>query len=166
MFFPRNKESKKPIPLPDEFNQEISNIFIAEFQKSLKDNQSLKVKNLLYETEIICSLHFTTQGQLKQQVFEVSLDYTPIKGLEVSNFKQSELTEHSEKIQNLIGCAADYLSLCLDIFLKENEVPSSEWTKMDFQKQVLFIRHHTLNLDLEEQANKLLGSEFLKDLKR
>lgn len=164
MFFPRNPESKKSIHMPADFDKEISSLFISEFKENLAENQSLSLKNLLYETEIICSLNLKTTKQLKQQVFEVSIDYTPLEEVNQASTEQEDISEQSNKIQHLLSFAVDYLSLCLDTFLKENKTPSSQWTKVDFQKQVLFIRHHTSNLDLEEQANKLLGDNFLESL--
>ncbi len=163
MFFPRNAESKKPIPLPKDFNKEISDLFNSEFKSNIKSNQSINVKNFLYKNELICMLYFKTTDQLKQQVFEVSMDYEALV-IKESDLEQSELADQAKEIQNLINFAVDYLSVCLDSFLTEGKTPSSEWTKIDFQKQVLFVRHHTSNLDLEEKANEILGDEFLDGL--
>ncbi len=163
MFFPRNADSKKAIPLPKDFDKEIADLFFKEFKGNLKDNQTLEVKNTLYKNELMCSLYLKTTGQLKQQIFEVSIDYE-VLAIENNDYEQSEIKKQAENIQNQISFIVDYLALCLDTFLIENKTPSSEWTKIDFQKQILFVRHHTSNLELEEQANKLLGEDFLEDL--
>lgn len=157
MFFPRNVDSKKAIALPEDFNKEISDLFNLEFKNNLNSNQNIEFKNFLYKNEIICSLYLKTKEQLKQQTFEVSMDYETLV-IEPEDFEQSEITKQAKEVQNQISFAVDYLSLCLNTFLIENKTPSSEWTKINFEQQILFIRHHTSNLELEEQANKLLGN--------
>lgn len=164
MFFPRNKESKKPVYLPKDFDEEVSGLFVSEFKGNLEANQNLDVKTFLYKNELICRLYVKISGQLKQQVFEVSMDYTSLIEIDQEDLEQKKVAQQAEEIQELVSLAVDYLSVCLDTFLTESKTPSSEWTKVDFQKQILFIRHHTSNLDLEEQANKLLGDAFLGNL--
>lgn len=166
MFFPRNKESKKAISMPTDFDNELSGLFIAEFKGNLAPKQSLDIKSFLYPNEIICSLNLSTQGQLKAHIFEVSMDYKSLDSVDFNKQDpcQIQLAKQAKEVQKFINFAVDYLAFCLDIFLKETKTPSSEWTKINFQKQVLFIRHHTSNLILEKQADQLLGEDFFKEL--
>lgn len=166
MFFPRNQKSTQSIAMPKSFDKEISDLFSSEFKEHLKLNQSLDFKSCLYENELICSLNLSTKNQLKAQVFEASMDYKALSDADFAkkDLKQAELAQHSKDIQKLVHLAIDYLAICLDTFLTETKTPSDKWTKINFQKQILFIRCQNSNLALEEQADKLLGKEFLDNL--
>ncbi|MBC7420702.1 MAG: hypothetical protein H7328_08235 [Bdellovibrio sp.] len=141
---PRKKESKKWTDLPKEFSTQIKTVFEGNFKTQL-DGKKLLVQGRIYQNEILLRVGINRPGELRYQNFEVSLDHSKIKQDAISQ----------------IHIAVDAIaSLMVEYFENEegHEMPFV-WQEYPFEKQKLWLQYSSVNPDLEEEANRLLGLE-------
>jgi hypothetical protein len=141
---PRLKSSTKWTNLPSEVSKQIQIVFEQNFQKELGKAQVI-VEGRLYSEEILLRVGYLEEGRLKQNNFEVSLNYDP----------QSENSALST-----IHTGVDVLaSLMTEHFEEEGgelEIPQI-WTEFPFEDLTVWLRFTTENSNLEKKANELLG---------
>lgn len=139
---PRKKESKKWTNLPTDFSNQIKTIFEQNFKPHLA-GKKIQVEGRIYPTEIMLRVGINTVGEIRYQNFEVSLDH--------SQEKQDTIPQ--------IHIAVDAIaSLMFDYFQNEedHELPYT-WLEFPFEKQKIWLQFSSVNPELENEANKLLG---------
>lgn len=140
---PRLKTSKKWTAFPAEFIAEIKNALTDNFGTHL-NKKELVIEGRIYAAEILLRLGFREEKELRQNNFEVSIDYTQDKAM--------------ERIHDAIDVAASMMG---DYF--ENESDDSEyprdWKEFDFESLKVWCQFSTVNTKLESEADRLLGSE-------
>ncbi len=142
---PRLKSSKKWTHFPEEYQNQIQQVFKDNFQKQLKSYQ-LKTEGRIYPEEVILTVSFGSPQSLAQNNFNISISYEPNN------------PEILEKIHMAVDAIA---SLMMDYFEKEedhSELPR-EWQEFDFDKKKLYFHFSTENSDLEKEANRILGED-------
>lgn len=152
---PRLKSSKKWTKFPTEFEQQIADLFKGEFAAFLKDSRVI-VSGRIYPKEILLRVGFLNPGSIKQHNFEVSAEY--------------DINKDSAQncINDCVDMAASLMATYIDsqtsgsaeeLLLEEseeNDLPRI-WKEFQFNKKKIFGQYSTVNTDLEEQANQLLG---------
>ncbi len=142
---PRLKSSKKWTKFPTEYKKQIEEVFTQSFSEYLK-NFKLIVEGRIYSGEILLRVGIVEIGLIKQANFEVSIDYST-KG-----------NEPVERIHNCIDAAASMMG---EYFESDGEVDFPlEWKEYDFDHQKLFLQFSSVNTELEDKANALLGENF------
>ena len=141
---PRLTNSKKWTAIPQDYIQQIKDVFSEEFSQFL-DGADLLIEGRIYPEEILLRVGFLEKGRLKQNNFEVSMGYTR---------KQADAIE---KIGSCIDAAASMMS---EYFEKEGavEIPYT-WQEFDFGQQKIFVQYSTTNTSLEAKADELLGEK-------
>lgn len=140
---PRLKTSKKWTSFPKEYQIQIESVFNDNFKSELK-NLALTIDGRIYPKEVLLCVAFGEKKGLARNNFIVSQDY------------DLQSPDVVDKIHTAIDAIA---SLMTDFF--SNEQDSSElprtWQEFDFNKKPLFFMYSTENIDLEKEANALLG---------
>lgn len=140
---PRLKTSKKWTAFPADFVDQITQVFKDEFKAHLT-NTKVIVEGRIYPEEVLLRVGCLEMGRLKQNNFEISMDYS------------FEKQDAIERIHDCIDAAA---SMMTEFYNSPEEVefPIS-WKKFDLDKQrSVYLQHSTVNTDLEAQADALLG---------
>lgn len=143
---PRNKNSKKWTAFPAEFIDQIRGVFAESFKASL-GGAILAVEGRIYDHEINLRVGFRQPNELRQNNFEVSLDFDPAK--------ENAL----EQIYRLI----DLLAVVMNEFFEgkpESSFPTY-WKLIQFEGRDLHFQFSTVNTDLEAAADQLLGEKHL-----
>lgn len=138
----RKTTSKKWTAFPKEFTAQIETVFKENFAERLKDSK-LIVEGRIYPEEIVLRVGVLENGRLKQNNFEVSIDY------------KSEDPEALDRIHNLVDVAA---SMMMDFYDSNGDIdfPYS-WKEFPFKGHPVWLQFSTENSELEAQANSLLG---------
>lgn len=137
---PRLKTSKKWTAFPGDFVEQIKNAFLENFGPQLK-GFDLLIEGRIYPKEIILSVGFVEKKALRQNNFEVSMDY-----------KQDEAVD---RIHDAIDVTA---SMVADYFENDGDIEfPSDWQEFEFEKLKVWCRHSTVNSRLEDEADRLLG---------
>lgn len=139
---PRKKESKKWTKLPEDFSNQIKTVFEQNFKTHLV-GKKVQVEGRIYPTEIVLRVGVNNAGEIRYQNFEVSLDH--------SQEKQDTISQ--------IHIAVDAIaSLMFDYFQNEedHEIPYT-WIEFPFEKQKIWLQFSSVNPEIENEANKLLG---------
>lgn len=141
---PRLKNSKKWTAFPKEYTEQIQTVFKENFSQYLGDAE-LIVEGRIYTEEIMLRVGFLEKGRLAQANFEVSMNYS------------QEQQDAMKRIHNCIDAAA---SMMMEYLENDGEVDFPyTWKEFPFQGQKLYLQFSTENSSLEEQANKLLGTD-------
>jgi len=139
---PRLKSSKKWTPFPKDYVSQIELAFNDAFPAQFAEAK-LIIEGRIYPEEILLRVGYLEKGRLKQNNFEVSINYTP---------KQQDAVA---KIHSCIDAAA---SLMNEYIESEGEVDfPHQWKDFDFDGTALWVQYTTENSDLEKEADRLLG---------
>lgn len=141
---PRLATSKKWTPFPNEYLDQIKEVFKENFTNELA-NSKIIAEGRIYAYEITLRIGVLESGSLKQNNFEVSLQYDP------------EAQDALNKISTCIDAVASMLN---EYFETEGDIefPYS-WQEYEFGSEKVYLQYSTVNSELEEEANKLLGIE-------
>lgn len=139
---PRLSTSKKWTAFPGDFIEQIKGAFLENFPKELA-KCDLSVEGRIYSQEIVLRVGFSETGSIRQNNFEVSIDY-----------KKDEAVD---RIHDAIDIAA---SMMADYIEAEGEIDfPKEWQEFEFENLKVFCRHSTVNTKLESDADRILGIE-------
>lgn len=141
---PRNKNSKKWTAFPVEFIDQIRGVFSEAFKASL-NGTVLVVEGRIYSHEIGLRVGFRQASELRQNNFEVSLDFDPAK--------ENAL----EQIYRLIDMLAVVMNEYFDG--KPTTALPTFWKEIQFEGRPVFFQFTTVNTDLEAAADEILGNE-------
>ena len=137
---PRLKTSKKWTAFPGDFIEQIKNAFMENFGPQLKGHDLL-VEGRIYPKEIVLQVGFVEKKALRQNNFEVSIEY--------------KADEAVDRIHDAIDVSA---SMVGDYFENGGEIEyPGEWQEFEFEKLKVFCRHTRVNTQLEQEADRLLG---------
>lgn len=143
---PRNKDLKKWTAFPAEFLDQIRGVFSEAFKPSLS-TAVLVAEGRIYSHEIGLRVGFRQPLELRQNNFEVSLDFDPAK--------ENAL----EQIYRLI----DVLAVVLNEYF-DGKPPSTfptTWKEIQFEGRPVHFQYSTVNTDLEAAADEILGNESM-----
>lgn len=139
---PRLKNSKKWTNFPPEYLEQIEKVFAENFVKELSIAK-LKIEGRIFPSEITLRVAYLENGRLASANFEVSSDYS------------LEAEDAIEQIHHCVDVAA---SMMTEYFESNGEVDFPYlWKKIKFAEKEVYVQFSTENLDLEAQANRLLG---------
>jgi hypothetical protein len=160
----RLKSSKKWTRFPQEYLDQIKEVFLQTFEDQIKPkilakntqptpsssndfNGEFRLDGRIYPEEILLRVGYLEKGRLTQANFETSIDFNPNK---------------QNAIDSIHKCVDAIASLMLEYFqMQEN--PEAEldfpttWTPYQFDGQEIFFNFNTVNTELEDEANRLLG---------
>lgn len=138
----RRPSSKKWTSFPPEYVEQIRTVFQESFAQSL-GRSHLFVEGKIFPEEICLRVGFREPSQLRQNNFEVSLDFNPSK---------------DNAIEQIYLCIDAAAMLMTGYF--EGADPDSfprEWKGFEFEKKTMYFQFSTINTDLEAEADRLLG---------
>ena len=140
---PRLKTSKKWTPLPSELVEQIESLFTENFAEQSSGGRFL-FEGRIYPGELLLRLGYLPQSALRQNNFELSIDYN----------------SQRENLMNLIHMAVDATaSLFADWLEDEENKPSTNWQEFSVQNKKIYARYSTLNTELEAEADRILGED-------
>lgn len=103
------------------------------------------VEGKIFPEEICLRVGFREPGALRQNNFELSIDFDPAK---------------HNAIEKIYTCI-DAVAMLMTSFFEG--APSSDfpntWKQFEFENKSLFFQFSTINTDLESQADQLLGED-------
>lgn len=140
----RRPTSKKWTSFPKEYLDQIRSVFQDSFAQSL-GNSVLVVEGKIFPEEICLRVGFREPSALRQNNFELSIDFDPVKHNAI------------EKIYTCIDAVAMLMTSFFD-GTPATDFPN-KWKEFQFEKKILFFQFSTINTDLEAQADKLLGED-------
>ena len=141
MIEPRLKSSVKWSELPTDIHDVVQSFIRREFSRYESEGEFI-VEGRIYPEEIILRLGFLPQGSLRQDNFEVSLDFKAGREKAV------------DRIQLAIEVAPSLLTSYFD--KRESDFPY-EWRPFEFDEDTVFLRYSPVNSRLEAEADRLLG---------
>lgn len=128
--------------LPQDFLDQVKEAFNETFDDKLQDFELL-VEGRIFPKEIVFRAGLLRSGELRQNNFEVSIDY---KG-----------DEAIQKIHDAVDVAA---SMMADFLESHGEIEfPRDWEEFEFEKTKVFCRYSTENTQLENEADRLLGEQ-------
>lgn len=140
----RRKSSKKWTSFPAEYIEQIRSVFQDSFAQSL-GKSILVVEGKIFPEEICMRVGFREPSQLRQSNFEISLDFNAAK---------------DNAIEQIYHCI-DAVAMLMNSYF-EGTTPSDfpdQWQAFEFEKKTLYFQFSTINTDLENEADTLLGTE-------
>lgn len=138
----RRPDSKKWTSFPKEYVEQIQSVFQDSFRQSLGPSQ-LVVEGKIFAREICMRIGFREPHQLRQNNFEVSIDFQPDK---------------ENAIEQIYYCIDAVATLMTSYFEGTDPITFPvTWKPFDFEKRTLFFQFSTINTDLESEADRLLG---------
>lgn len=146
---PRLSSSKKWTKLPNEYLDQIKQVFSEAFETQLK-NAKVFAEGRLYPEEIMLRVGFAEKSSIKQNNFEVSMQYS---------------RDPEDALQKISTCVDVAASMMNEFFETNGEMdlPYS-WKEIEFEKHTVFFQYSSVNSDLEAQADALLGDDANEDL--
>jgi hypothetical protein len=142
MMEPRLKSSVQWTPFPEELKGQIADVMNTHFA-DYDFNGRFVIDGAIYPSELILRIGLTQNGQLRQDNFEVSMEYS----------------SETDKPIDLIHTLVDFLGPVWETFLEDEpertDLPSV-WTVQRFEKYVLYMRYTSVNTELEKQADEIL----------
>ena len=137
---PRLTNSKKWTSFPNDFLDQIKEAMLETFGPKLRGTE-LVIEGRIYPGEILLRVGFIEKNRLKQNNFEVSIDYSKDQAV--------------DRIHDAIDAAA---SMMADYFESdgEAELPLS-WKEYDLENLKVYCQYSTVNTRLESEADRLLG---------
>jgi len=141
---PRKTSSRKRTEIPAELLEQIEDLMLTNFRTQLQRRVPL-VTGHIYPEEIVLGVGLQVPKQLKQPRFDISIDYNPKK-------------DNATKTIHLL---VDLLAGLLEKLVSEEDDADFPllWQEFDFEKKKVFVQYGTQNLDLEKQADALLGED-------
>lgn len=119
-------------------------VFQESFAQSLGASV-LVVEGKIFAEEICLRVGFREPGALRQNNFEISVDFNPTKDNAI------------EKIYQCIDAVAMLMTSMFE-GTPASDYPNT-WKQYEFEKKPVFFQFSTINTDLESEANRLLGEE-------
>jgi hypothetical protein len=139
---PRLPTSKKWTSFPKEYISQIEQVFSQAFAAQLTTGK-LIVEGQIYPEEITLRVGYLEQGRLSQANFEISMNYS------------KEKQDAVDRIHNCIDAAASMMN---EYFESEGDVDFPlAWKEYDFSGVPIFVQYSTVNSELENKADELLG---------
>jgi hypothetical protein len=139
---PRLPSSKKWTAFPKEYVTQIEQVFNQAFAAQLTTGK-LIIEGHIYPEEITLRVGYLEKGRLTQANFEISMNY--------SREKQDAV----DRIHNCIDAAASMMN---EYFESAGDVDFPRaWKEYDFSGVPIFVQYSTVNTELENQADQLLG---------
>ncbi len=152
---PRLKTSKKWTAFPSEYLGQIKEVFEQGFKSQLAQAK-LIIDGRIYTEEILLRVGILPKGHLRQANFEVSMNYS------------AKSQDTLERIHDCIDAAASMMNEYLEATKNDEEVDfPMHWKEYEFNERPLFLQFTTVNSDLENKADELLGQtshEMLQEL--
>lgn len=141
---PRLTTSIKWTAIPTEFADKVRKVFADNFKVQAEAGQFI-VEGRIYPEEIVIRIGYLENGRLKQVNFEASSAYSKEKG---------------DSFDKLYLCVDAIASMMEEAFEAEEgedlEFPI-HWREFDFEGQPVFLKHTTVNSQLEAEADRILG---------
>lgn len=144
----RLKTSKAWTEIPQDFKIQVLDLFKSHFKPQASVGH-FELSGRIYKNEVILRFSYLVKGTLKPVQFDLSSDLSPDH--------QSKALDLFEK---LVDCAA---SLFQSTFDDESFGVPSIWTEIDFENLKIYAKSESINQKLEDEANKLLGADFLAE---
>lgn len=145
---PRLKSSHKWTSLPGEILKQIREIFAQAFPEEAKVGRFL-VEGRIFKEELLIRVGYNEHGRLKQDNFEVSIEYKADK----------------DNMMKMVHLAIDVCATLMNELFEEGEdvdFPRT-WSEFDVEKRKVYVLYNGINSDLEKQADEILGKSN-KDL--
>lgn len=138
---PRAKNQTKWSSLPNDVTKLIRSVVEEQFSDRIEAGRFV-VEGRIFAKELAFRLGHLKSGRLKQDNFEGSIDYLPGK----------------DKVMDLVQLLFEATSSMMESFIAdpEQEFPA-DWQEYQFNSKKIFLRHSTVNTDLEKEADRLLG---------
>lgn len=156
---PRLSTSTQWTDLPPEFLTKVKTVFTSQFEHEAAHGEFL-VEGRVYPQEIVMRAGYLESGRLKQINFEASMDLPKPEERAEGALDEESAEEKSATMSRLYTCLDALGSLMEEYFQvgdeSEMDVPL-RWKPYDFEGDVVFLQHSTVNTRLEEEANRLLG---------
>ena len=145
---PRLKTSTKWTQIPEELATQILEVVNETFKNPAKVGR-FKIEGRIYKSEMLLRIGYLENGRLAQANAEVSIEY---------NFKK-------ETAQSILGMAVDVAGSLMDSYFQnpDDDFPR-EWKPFVIEQKEVFLKFTTVNSDLEDEADKLLGIEKSDDM--
>tara|TARA_B100000609_G_scaffold136461_1_gene109233 strand:- start:85062 stop:85613 length:552 start_codon:yes stop_codon:yes gene_type:complete len=139
---PRKKTSTKRTSIPNELLEQIEDLILSNFRDQLKRRIPV-VSGSIFPEEIVLGVGLQVPKQLKNPRFDVSVDYNPKK----------------DNAQKMIHLCVDVLGgLFEKLVLEEADEDFPRiWESFEFENRKVYIQYGTTNLNLEAEADALLG---------
>lgn len=149
MISPRKKSSTKRTEIPSELIEQIEDLMLTNYRTQLNRRVPV-VTGYIYPEEIVIGVGLEVPKQLKQPRFDVSVDYDPKK----------------DNVTKMIHLCVDLLAGLLEKLLTEEDDHDFPriWQEFNFEKKKVFVQYGTMNMDLEKEANRLLGEDSSEGL--
>lgn len=141
---PRNTHSQSWTSIPKELLEQITEVLYENFSKHANTGQ-FTATGQIYKTELLLSVGYQENGRLRQNNFEVSIDYDHKK----------------DNLMQMIHLALDCGASLLDQFLNGEDFSEfpKYWEKHEVAGRDVYVQTSGTNDDLERQADALLGEE-------
>ena len=140
---PRLKSSNTWSALPGDVTKMILKLLKEQFTKRVP-NGVFHSEGRIYQNEVLLRIGFLSQGDIKQNNFEGSIEYKP----------------GSEKVVDCIQHLYHATASMMETFFAQPDTNFPEdWLEFDVEEKTVYLRHSSVNTALEAEADKLLGSE-------
>ncbi len=148
MIKPRQKASKAWTDLPEDFKVQVVNLFKTHFKTESKTG-AFKILGRIYKNEVVLRCSYLLNNSIKPIQFDLSTD-----------LKVDSKSKPLAIFELLVDCAANLFQSSFDE--EEFGVPAI-WTEIDFDGTLIYAKSESINPELEDEANKLLGEDFLSE---
>lgn len=148
MIKPRQKASKAWTDLPEDFKLQVVNLFKSHFKAQSKLG-NFKVLGRIYKNEVVLRCTYLVHGSIQPVQFDLSTD-----------IKMDSKSKPLQIFELLVDCAANLFQSSFD---DESFGVPAIWTEIDFDGTLIYAKSESINPELEDEANKLLGEEFLSE---
>jgi hypothetical protein len=140
---PRLASSITWTSFPEELIGQIKDVFTGFFEDYDLDGREFRVEGAIYPNEILLRVGLGKSINIRQHNFEASLEYKAAK----------------ENVLAEIHTAIDFLGATWQDYLEEpkeiEELPDT-WVENTFEKKKIYLRHTSVNTDLEQEADRIL----------
>lgn len=138
---PRLESSVSWTSLPEEFHQQICDIFNETF------SGSFVVESQIYPKEILLRIGHIKEDRIAQKNFEASMEYNG----------------ETEDVKTCIYLAVDLIGSLMEEYLKPRGIEedfdfSTTWQEYMADEKIIFMKTSNVNTQLEKEANLLLGA--------
>ena len=138
----RKDTSKKWTAFPAEYVEQIQNVFAESFGRELR-GAKLLVEGRIFSEEIVLRVGFREGSSLRQNNFEISTDFNSAK---------------ENAIETIYACIDGAAALLASFFESDShENLPIAWKAFKFENKTLYFQYSTVNSDLENEADRLLG---------
>lgn len=148
MILPRLKTSKAWTDIPEDFKLQVTTLYKSHFKNEAKSG-SFDLLGRIYKNEIVLRFLYLPSGTIRPVQFDLS-----------TNYEATQQKTALKVFELLVDCGA---SLFQSTFEDETFGVPAIWTEIDFDGTMIYARSEAINQKLEDEANKLLGEEFLAE---